>query len=64
MNRCLANSEAENNLHDQSDQVPCERFNGRQGNLGAVGIRASTCHEDGDSGEVSGISVRKMLVYY
>ncbi|KAM7479731.1 hypothetical protein LguiA_027944 [Lonicera macranthoides] len=56
MNR-LANSEAENNLHDQSDLVPCERFNGRQGNLGAVGIGgASTCHEDGDSGEVSGIS--------
>ncbi|KAK2968362.1 hypothetical protein RJ640_019500, partial [Escallonia rubra] len=54
----LLNGKAENNLHNQRDQIPCQGYNQRLGNLGSVGISASMCQDDGDSGEVSGLSSR------
>ncbi|KAK3020062.1 hypothetical protein RJ639_002777 [Escallonia herrerae] len=54
----LLNGKAENNLHNQKDQIHCQRYNQRLGNLGSVGISASMCQDDGDSGEASGLSSR------
>lgn len=49
----LTNGEAENNLQNQRDQILCQGFNRRRGNLGSVGISATACHDDGDSVQAS-----------
>jgi hypothetical protein len=49
----LANGEAENSHHKQSDQTPHQSINGRRfGNLGSEGASARPCPDE-NGGEVS-----------
>ncbi|KAA8541171.1 hypothetical protein F0562_025221 [Nyssa sinensis] len=56
----LTKGEAENNLHQQRDRIPCQVYNGRHGNLGSVGIGAGSCRDGENFGEekVSIVSTR------
>ncbi|KAK9278717.1 hypothetical protein L1049_028292 [Liquidambar formosana] len=40
------NGEAENSLHNQSDKILCQGFNGRPGNMGSDGIGANPCYDE------------------
>ncbi|XP_040996506.1 histone deacetylase 15 isoform X2 [Juglans microcarpa x Juglans regia] len=54
----LANGEAENSLHKQSDQTPHQALNGRCTKLGSVGSTAGPCCDE-NGGEVSHVICKK-----
>ena len=60
-NTRLMDGKAENNLHDQNDQILLEGFNGQHENVGLDGINATPCSDENCREEnTSGTSSRDM----
>lgn len=60
-NTQLMDGKAENNLHDQNDQILLEGFNGQHENVGLDGIDATPCSDENCWEEnTSGTSSRDM----